>query len=35
MIFMPLIIVYTGWAYRVMRGKVTEAQIRANEHSAY
>ncbi|MGC2781378.1 MAG: cytochrome d ubiquinol oxidase subunit II [Bradyrhizobium sp.] len=35
MIFMPLIIFYTGWAYRVMHGKVTEAQIRANEHSAY
>jgi cytochrome bd ubiquinol oxidase subunit II len=35
MVFMPLIIVYTGWAYRVMHGKVTEAQIRANEHSAY
>ena len=33
--FMPLIILYTGWAYRVMRGKVTEAQIQANEHSAY
>ncbi|HWW71773.1 MAG TPA: cytochrome d ubiquinol oxidase subunit II [Duganella sp.] len=35
LIFMPLIIVYTGWAYRVMRGKVTAAQIEANQHSAY
>jgi len=35
MIFMPLIILYTGWAYRVMHGKVTETQIRAHEHSAY
>lgn len=34
-IFMPLIIVYTGWAYRVMRGKVTVEHIRANEHTAY
>jgi len=34
-IFMPLIVVYTSWAYRVMRGKVTVAHIRANEHSAY
>lgn len=34
-IFMPLIIFYTGWAYRVMHGKVTEAQIQANQHSAY
>ena len=35
LIFMPLIIVYTSWAYRVMRGKVTVAHIRANEHNAY
>jgi len=34
-IFMPLIVCYTAWAYRVMRGKVTVARIRANEHSAY
>lgn len=35
MVFMPLIVVYTSWAYRVMRGKVTLAHIRGNEHSAY
>jgi cytochrome d ubiquinol oxidase subunit II len=35
LIFMPLIVLYTSWAYRVMRGKVTAAQIIANEHSAY
>ena len=35
LIFMPLIVIYTSWAYRVMRGKVTESHIRANEHSAY
>ena len=35
LIFMPLIIIYTAWAYRVMRGKVTVARIRANEHTAY
>lgn len=35
LILMPIIIVYTSWAYRVMRGKVTVEQIRANEHSAY
>jgi len=23
------------WAYRVMRGKVTVAHIRANDHNAY
>lgn len=35
LIFMPLIIFYTGWAYRVMRGKVTVAHIRAHSHTAY
>ncbi len=35
MIFMPLIIFYTAWAYRVMSGKVTAAYIQENEHAAY
>lgn len=35
LIFMPMIILYTGWAYRVMAGKVTAAYVRENEHSAY
>ncbi len=35
LIFMPLIIVYTSWAYKVMAGKVTVAYIRENEHAAY
>ena len=35
LIFMPLIVLYTGWAYRVMRGKVTEQYVRDNEHAAY
>ena len=35
MIFMPLIVIYTSWAYRVMSGKVTAAYVRENEHSAY
>ena len=34
-VMLPIIILYTGWVYRVMRGKVTEAHIRENEHSAY
>jgi cytochrome bd ubiquinol oxidase subunit II len=34
-IFMPLIIFYTSWAYHVMRGKVTVADIQANSHQAY
>ena len=35
LIFMPLIITYTSWAYRVMGGKVTAAYVRENSHSAY
>jgi len=35
LVFMPLIVFYTGWAYRVMRGKVTLSQIEAAEHTAY
>jgi cytochrome d ubiquinol oxidase subunit II len=35
LIFMPLIVLYTSWAYRVMRGKVTAAYVAENEHGAY
>jgi cytochrome d ubiquinol oxidase subunit II len=35
MVFMPLIIFYTSWAYRVMRGKVTAAYILEHDHAAY
>lgn len=31
----PLIVFYTGWAYSVMRGKVTAAYIRENDHTLY
>jgi cytochrome d ubiquinol oxidase subunit II len=34
-IFVPLILFYTGWAYKVMSGKVTAAYVRENDHSAY
>ena len=35
LVFMPIIIVYTGWAYRVMAGKVTVEFVRAHDHTAY
>ncbi len=35
LIFMPIIIIYTSWAYKVMSGKVTLAYIKENDHSAY
>ncbi|MEO8303471.1 MAG: cytochrome d ubiquinol oxidase subunit II [Betaproteobacteria bacterium] len=34
-IFMPIIIVYTSWVYRVMRGKVTEQHVKDGGHSLY
>jgi cytochrome d ubiquinol oxidase subunit II len=34
-IFMPIILAYTGWVYRVLRGKVTEKRITAAGASAY
>jgi cytochrome d ubiquinol oxidase subunit II len=34
-IFMPLIIFYTSWAYKVMWGKVTTDYIAANDKSVY
>jgi cytochrome d ubiquinol oxidase subunit II len=35
LIFLPLILIYTGWVYRVLRGKVTLKDIHDNEHTAY
>lgn len=35
LIMTPIILAYTSWAYRVMRGKVTVAYIKANDHSTY
>ncbi len=35
LLFMPMIVVYTSWAYKVMAGKVTADYILENEHSAY
>ena len=33
-VFLPLILVYTSWVYRVLRGKVTDASI-ADTPNAY
>jgi cytochrome d ubiquinol oxidase subunit II len=35
LIFMPIIVFYTSWAYKVMAGKVTERFIEANDKAAY
>jgi len=34
-IFLPIIILYTSWVYRVMRGKITTEHVRENSHSLY
>jgi len=34
-IFMPLILMYTAWVYKVLWGKVTEADVTDNSHSIY
>jgi cytochrome d ubiquinol oxidase subunit II len=34
-IMLPIIVMYTSWVYRVVRGKVTSAHIHENEHTAY
>lgn len=34
-IFMPLIMLYTAWVYKVLWGKVTEADVSENSHSVY
>ncbi len=35
LVMLPIVIGYTGWVYRVMRGKIDEAHIRDNEHTVY
>ncbi|TJZ67148.1 cytochrome d ubiquinol oxidase subunit II [Chitiniphilus eburneus] len=34
-VFIPIIALYTGWVYRVMRGTVTVEQIRRETHTSY
>ena len=34
-ILLPIVLAYTGWAYRVLRGPVTSASIEADSHTAY
>lgn len=34
-LFLPIVLAYTSWVYRVMRGKVTEEAIERQTHTAY
>ncbi len=33
--FVPIVITYTSWVYRILKGKVSVAKIRENQHTAY
>ncbi|MGZ4969309.1 MAG: cytochrome d ubiquinol oxidase subunit II [Methylobacter sp.] len=35
LIFLPIVLVYTTWVFRVLRGKITPEHIQQNNHSAY
>jgi cytochrome d ubiquinol oxidase subunit II len=35
LIFTPIVLAYTGWAYRVMRGKLDEGYVAANDKMLY
>jgi cytochrome d ubiquinol oxidase subunit II len=34
-VFLPIIIIYTSWVFRVLSGKITLAHIQNNDHTAY
>jgi cytochrome d ubiquinol oxidase subunit II len=34
-VFLPIVLAYTVWVYRVMRGKVTEESIKKETHTVY
>ena len=34
-VFLPIVMIYTGWVYRVLRGPVTESSITKDPHSVY
>ena len=35
LIFLPIVVAYTSWVYRVLRGKITVETVRANDHNVY
>jgi cytochrome d ubiquinol oxidase subunit II len=35
LIFLPIVLAYTSWVYRVLRGKITVETIHANDHNVY
>jgi len=35
LVFLPIVLAYTSWVYRVLHGKVTVEMVRANDHNIY
>lgn len=35
LIFLPIVLVYTTWVFRILRGKITPEHIQQNDHSIY
>ncbi len=35
LIFLPIVLIYTGWAYKTMAGKLNAEYIRKNDHQLY
>lgn len=35
LVMVPIIVAYTSWVYRVMRGKVTVQDVQSNQHTLY
>jgi len=34
-IFLPIVVAYTSWVFRILRGKITLEHIHQNDHTAY
>jgi cytochrome d ubiquinol oxidase subunit II len=34
-VFLPIVVAYTTWVFRVLRGKITLEHIHQNDHTAY
>ena len=34
-IFLPIVLIYTAWVFRVLRGRVTAAYVAANSSGVY
>ena len=32
-VFLPIVLLYTAWVFRVLRGKVTQASVASDPHS--